>query len=70
MVSACFKTHPETTLRCHPPYLSFMEAAFQSYARAMKEVEDAQRKKEDIEVGSLEARIKVESFTKAGGLRR
>lgn len=28
-----------------------MEAAFQSYARAMKEVEDAQRKKEDIEVG-------------------
>ncbi len=47
-----------------------MEAAFQSYARAMKEVEDAQRKKEDIEVGSLEARIKVESFTKAGGLRR
>eukprot|EP00434_Breviolum_minutum_P018190 symbB.v1.2.016047.t2/scaffold1212.1/size131235/13 len=27
-----------------------IQAAFQSYARAMKEVEDAQRKKEDIEV--------------------
>lgn len=34
------EAQPDTTL----------EAAFQSYARAMKEVEDAQRKKEDIEV--------------------
>ena len=44
------EAQPDTTL----------EAAFQSYARAMKEVEDAQRKKKDIEVGGALKREVVE----------
>ena len=49
---------PDTTL----------EAAFQSYARAMKEVEDAQRKKEDIEVGRFLKQEAVEIAKAPRGL--